>query len=199
MTTDRTHRVRWAILGTGPVARKFALDLRALPGAELAAVASRDPRNAARFAADMGVATASATYADAVSAKVEAVYIATPPALHEEHAFLAIGAGRAVLVEKPFALTAAAATRIAEAARSAGVFAMEAMWTRFQPLPGAIRDHVASGMLGEVRRFEGRFLAANQHTPQSGLFDAGLGGGALMHRGIYPLSLARFFLGQSPI
>jgi len=195
MTQDQPRPVRWAIFGTGQVARKFALDLRGLAGAELASVASRDPGNAARFATDLGVARAAESYADAVADGVDAVYIATPPALHEAHALMGIDAGCAVLVEKPFAPTPEAATRIADAARAKDVFAMEAMWTRFQPLPRAIRDHIASGTLGELRRFEGRFLAANHPDPQSGLFNLDLGGGALMHRGIYPLSLARFFMG----
>jgi predicted dehydrogenase len=195
MTQDQSQPVRWAIFGTSPVARKFALDLRGVAGAELASVASRNPANAARFATDLGVARAADSYADALSGEIDAVYIATPPALHETHALMAIEAGCAALVEKPFAPTPEAATRIAEAARAKGVFAMEAMWTRFQPLPRAIRDHIASGALGELRRFEGRFLAANQPDPQAGLFNLDLGGGALMHRGIYPLSLARFFMG----
>ncbi|WP_298976334.1 Gfo/Idh/MocA family oxidoreductase [uncultured Roseobacter sp.] len=196
MTDVRGRPFRWAILGTGSVARKFVLDLRQL-GAEAEAhiVASRTPANAQSFASSLGVAHVAQSYAEAASADVDALYIATPPAQHEEHAMLGIAAGKAVLVEKPFARDAAAAERIMQAARAAGVFCMEAMWTRFQPLPGQIRDRIAAGDLGDIRGFDGSFMAANAPDPTSSLFDPARGGGALMDRGVYPLSLARYWLG----
>jgi len=187
---------RWAILGTGAVARKFALDLRQLGDrAALQVVASRTAGNATRFAADLGVADVAPDYAAAVTADVDAVYIATPPAQHEDHALLAIAAGRAVLIEKPIALDADAAARIAAAAGAARVFCMEAMWTRFQPLLDTVKTRIDAGEIGDLRGFEARFMAASQTDPQASLFDPARGGGALMHRGIYPLSLARFLLG----
>ncbi|SFR19348.1 Gfo/Idh/MocA family protein [Poseidonocella sedimentorum] len=187
---------RWAILGTGGVARKFARDLRAVAGPEaLHVVASRRAENARRFAADLGVGQAAPDYETALRADVEAVYIATPAALHEAHALMAIGAGKAVLIEKPLAPDAAAARRIAAAADAAGVFCMEAMWTRFQPLPGALKARIEAGALGEIRGLDGQFMVANRPEPGVSLFDPAQAGGALLHRGIYPLSLARFLLG----
>ena len=99
---------RWAILGTGTVSRRFVLDLPHA-GASAQIVASRNPDNAARFAASLGVPETAPTYEDAVTADVDAVYVATPPALHETHALMAIAARKPVLVEKPFAADAAAA------------------------------------------------------------------------------------------
>jgi len=195
MTDTQPKQVRWAIFGTGPVSRKFALDLKGVDGAVLQSVASRNPENAARFAKDLGVIHAADSYEDALTQDIDAVYIATPVSLHEAHAVMAINAGCAVLVEKPFAANAQSAERIAQAAKDAGVFVMEAMWTRFQPLPQAIRTYIASGAMGDLRRFEGRFLAANVPDPKVSLFNADLAGGALMHRGISPLSLARYFMG----
>jgi len=185
---------QWAIIGTGPVARRFALALRLLDGAEVAVVASRNPANARSFATALG-GNAVDDYAAAMAADIDAVYIATPPTLHEEHALMAIAAGRAVLIEKPLAPDAAAARRIAQAASDARVFAMEAMWTRFLPLLSAVRAHVAGGTIGESRAFEGTFLGATRPDPGTSLFDPGRGGGALLNRGVYPLSLARFLLG----
>jgi predicted dehydrogenase len=185
---------RWAILGTGDVARKFVLDL-ANAGARGRIVASRNPANAHKFARSLSVPEVALNYADAVMADVDAVYVATPPDLHEEHALLAIKAGKPVLIEKPFATNAAAARRIVEAAAAAKVFCMEALWTRFQPFADAVSKAIAAEALGELRSFEGRFMAANLPDATAGLFDAARGGGALMHRGIYPLSLARHFLG----
>ena len=72
---------------------------------------------------------------------------------------------------------------------------MEGMWTRFLPLIAEIRTRLAAGEIGEIRCFHGAFLAANRPDSTLSLFDPRRGGGALMHRGVYPLSLARHFLG----
>lgn len=188
---------RWAILGTGMVSRKFVLGLRPLGGAaRVSVVASRDPAKARSFAATFGISTPAPDYAAAVARDdVNAVYIATPPSEHEAHALMAIAAGKAVLIEKPFALDAAAAACIMQAAAAAGVFCMEAMWTRFLPLMDAVRGLVAQGTLGEVRSLQGSFMGSDLPGTGASLFDPARGGGALMHRGVYPLSLARHLLG----
>ena len=187
------ERMTWAILGAGPIAVAFLQGLAPM-GDRAAVVASRRPERAQALAARHRLRAAS--YEDAVhDPSVQAIYIATPPALHEEHARLAIAAGKAVLIEKPFALDEAAAARIRAGARAAGVFCMEAMWTRFQPLLGAIRARIDAGELGEIRQFEGAFCGADRPDPALSLFDPARGGGALMHRGVYALSLARYLLG----
>lgn len=198
MSADKPNGFGWAILGTGGVSRKFVLGLRALgaDAARLVAVASRSQANADRFAQDFSIPLATSDYAAAASAaSADAVYIATPPSEHEAHALMAIEAGKAVLIEKPFALDAPAARRIAEAARAKGVFCMEALWTRFMPLVETVAKMVDEGAIGAPRGFEGRFLGADVPDPANSLFDPARGGGALMHRGVYPLALAQRFLG----
>lgn len=188
---------RWAVLGAGGVSRKFVL---ALPHAErrhaVHVVASRDREDAAAFAEANAVAHIADDYEAAANFEgVDAVYVATPPFLHEEHALAAIRAGRPVMVEKPFALDAAAAARIAEAARSAGVFCMEGLWSRFMPLMRRVATMIDEGEIGTVRMLDASFLGATTPEASPSQFDPGKGGGALMHRGVYPLSLARMFLG----
>lgn len=190
-----TQPFRWSILGTGAVARKFVLDLACLKGtAEARVAASRTPENAKRFASDLGIPEAL-DYDGAIAADTDAVYIATPAALHEAQALAAIAAGKAVLIEKPMAGNAAAARRIADAAQASGVFCMEAMWTRFQPALETVRKQIESGKLGQPIGFDARFMAANVPDVATSIFDPDRDGGAMLHRGIYPLSLARMFLG----
>jgi predicted dehydrogenase len=197
MTKTDNQSFRWAVLGTGSVSRKFVHDLRRLGDrVEVHTVASRTSANAQAFARDFGVAHVAPDYGAAAVADVDALYIATPPALHEAHALMGIRAGKAVLIEKPLALTAQAAQRIAHAAQIAGVFCMEAMWTRFQPLLQNIKTQIDAGALGDVRGFDARFMGANKVQSGVGLFEPDQGGGALMHRGVYPLSLARYLLGE---
>ena len=185
---------RWAILGTGEVSRKFVLALRHA-GASAHVVASRQAENATRFARSLGIPHVAQDYDEAVLLDVDAVYIATPPAVHEAHALMAISAGKPVLIEKPIALNVGAAKRIVAAAREADVPCIEALWTRFQPFAGAVQDMRQSGRLGEIRAFDARFMVSNVPAEGVSLFDPGVGGGSLLHRGIYPLSLARHFLG----
>lgn len=188
---------RWGIFGTGTVSAKFVAGLAAARAAEASFVASRTLAKAQRFAAGMGIPRAIEGYAEAVRAGgVDAVYIATPPSEHSSHALLCIEAGIPVLVEKPFATNETEALRIAAAARARPVFAMEAMWTRFLPAAQALREKLAARGAGEVRLVAGNFGTSNVPDPANGLFNPALGGGAVAHLGVYPLSLAQWLFGS---
>ncbi len=196
-TTWGAFLFRWGIVGTGDVSQNFLLGLRAADTpAVVHGVTSRRRGQAERFAEELGVPTVAQDAASLAAAdEIDALYVATPPAHHEEHALAAIRAGKPVLVEKPFASDAAAATRIVDTAREHGVFCMEGMWTRFLPAATEVRSRLAAGEIGEIRALRGDFLAANEPDAASCLFDPERGGGALRHRGVYPVSLARWPLG----
>jgi predicted dehydrogenase len=190
-------RFRWGIFGTGPVSAKFVAGLIAARDAEATFVASRSLAKAQQFAAGMGMPRAIAGYAEAAAeGGVDAIYIATPPSEHARHALVCIEAGIPVLVEKPFASSAAEALRIADAARSSSVFAMEAMWTRFLPAAQAMREKLEMRGVGEIRLVAGNFGTSQEPDRASGLFNPALGGGALAHLGPYPLSLAQWLFGS---
>ena len=183
---------RWGIWGTGGVARKFALGLRTVEGASLAWALSRDQGRAEAFAKRFG----GAGFADptaAFAAGADAVYIATPAKRHADHAVAALSAGLPVLIEKPFAGNGEDAGRIAEAARKHKKYAMEAMWTRFQPALAQARRLLAEGAIGTPRLLRGEVCIAS--LPGGSLYDPE-GGGALRQRGVYPLSLAAHLLGM---
>src|SRR3954447_11066327 len=138
-----TKVFRWGIFGTGAISMKFVAGLASARDARATLVASRSLTTAQRFATSMGIERAIEGYAEAAAAGgVDAIYVATPPSEHAAHALLCIEAGIPVLVEKPFASSAADARRIVEAAQANGVFAMEAMWTRFLPAARALRDQL---------------------------------------------------------
>lgn len=189
-------RFRWGVFGTGAISAKFMTGLTSARSAELTFVASRTLAKAQAFAGKTQISRAIGGYAEAAAAGgVDAVYIATPPALHAEHAIMCIEAGLPVLVEKPFGATAADAAKIASAARSNGVFAMEAMWTRFLPATLALRDRIASSDIGDVRAIRASFGSSQIPDPANGMFDPALGGGAVAHLGAYPLSLGQWLFG----
>ena len=192
--------LRWGILGTGSIARQFTADLLTLPDHAVVAVGSRTAESANAFAAAHGIPSAHASYqALAEDAEVDVVYVATPHSGHRPAALSCLNAGRGVLVEKPFALDAAEAIEIVTAARAAGSFCMEAMWTRFNPTIGRLRELLADGAIGEVVSVQADFGFAAWYDPAGRLFDPTLGGGALLDLGIYPVSLASMVLGEPSV
>ena len=144
--------IRWGIIGTGGIATAFATDLALMPDASLVAVGSRSQGTADEFGERFDVPHRHATYAGLVNdADVDAVYVSTPHPGHHDAALSAINAGKAVLVEKPFTMTANEASSLIDAARSHGVFLMEAMWARLLPHMVRVRELLASRALGDVR------------------------------------------------
>jgi predicted dehydrogenase len=187
-----TKEFRWGIWGTGDISWKFAVGLRQMSFASPAWVLSREQARASEFAKRIGAENGFADPARAFEAGADAVYIGTPAHLHAEHAVRALEAGLPVLVEKPFATTLKDATLIAAAAQRSGKFAMEAMWTRFQPAIGAVRRLLSEGAVGTPRLMRAEFCVA---TLPSGSSHHPEGGGALRQRGVYALSLASHLFG----
>lgn len=189
--------VRWGIVGTGAIAQAVAGDFQFVPGAVLAAVASRTPEHAAEFARRHGVPKAFGSYREMLeSDEIDVVYVATPHPQHRDVALKAIEEGKAVLVEKSFTATLEGTKQIVEAARAKGVFAMEAMWTRFQPVIAAAREVVAWGRIGDVVAVQGDLYAYREFQPDHRLFAKGLGGGAVLDLGVYVVNFAQAFLGN---
>jgi predicted dehydrogenase len=188
--------IRWGILGTGGIARVFTEDLLRLPDHAVVAVGSRAPHTAEAFAERHGIERAHGSYEElAADDQVDVVYVATPHNGHHPAALRCLEAGRAVLVEKPFTTSAAEAEHLIAVARERGLFAMEAMWTRFNPLIARLRTLVADGAVGEVTSVYADFSAAFPYDPAHRLWAPELAGGALLDLGVYPLSFAWMLLG----
>jgi predicted dehydrogenase len=171
-------------------------DFAHVPGGSVVAVASRSAERAEQFAAEHGIDRSYGSYAEIIRDEdVDALYIATPHPQHYRIALAAIDAGKALLVEKTFAATVAGAEEIVETARQRGVFAMEAMWTRFQPAIVAARRLVEEGAIGEVRQVQADLGVDRAYDPGDRLFDPAQGGGAMLDLGVYVVSFAQYFLG----
>ncbi|MFD0481857.1 Gfo/Idh/MocA family protein [Kineococcus sp. GCM10028916] len=112
--------LRWGVLGLGTIARAVHLPLIArLPGHELVALADLDPDRSAELAARYGARALDAAGLFAAD-DVDAVLVATP-GRHAAHAVTALRAGKHVLAEKPFALSADEAEEAAEVAAATGL------------------------------------------------------------------------------
>jgi len=189
--------VRWGVLGAGNIAGSFSDGVRERTASSVVAVGSRDRGKAQDFADHHAPgARAHGSYEELVEdPDVDVVYVATPHSHHLDHALLAIRAGKHLLVEKPITRSAAEARTLLDAARDAGVFCMEAMWTRFLPHVAALRSVVARGEIGEVATVAADFDVRFAYDPKHRLFAPELAGGALLDLGVYPVAFTHDLLG----
>lgn len=190
---------RWGIIGTGRIARSFAEALKGSPNAGLYAVASRSADKAAAFAAEFGFEKSYGSYAELASDNnVDIVYIATPMASHYADSMLCITHGRNVLCEKSISLNASQLEEMLSAAKSNGVFFMEAMWMKCRPSYLKALDWIRSGRIGRVRYVKADFCCSVPYNKNDRLFAPECGGGALLDVGVYPITFAADILGDTP-
>lgn len=189
--------LRWGIIGAGGIAVQFTHAVNTYTRSHIAAIGSRSYEKAETFATRNGIPTTHASYQELVDdPQVEAVYVATPHSEHKEHALLAIRAGKHVLVEKAFTRNESEAREVFDAAREAGVFVMEAMWTRHLPHVAAIRTLIEDGVIGDVISLEANHGQQFSDFPLSHrLHNPDLAGGALLDLGVYPVSYTHDVLG----
>ncbi|MBB5807346.1 putative dehydrogenase [Saccharothrix ecbatanensis] len=191
------NKLRWGVVATGGIADVVTGDLRLLPDVEVLAVSSRALPKAEAFAAKHEIPRAYGDYKDLLAdPDVDVVYVATPHVQHHEVTRAALEAGKHVLCEKPATLTLPHLQDVVDLARERGLFFMEAIWSRFNPLTVKLREVVAEGAIGEIRSVRADFGFTLEHDPAHRLWNRALGGGSLFDLGIYPVSFAHMLLGE---
>jgi len=160
----------WAVIGTGwHVDHKIAPAIHATPDAELVATYSRDQGRADACAQKHG---AKAAYSDLGAllrdSRVDAVFIASPNALHAQHALQAAQAGKHILSEKPMTTTLDDAVAMVRTCRARGVKLGVGYHLRQHPGLREARRLVAEGVLGTVALAQGQwgFGVRGQDTPR---------------------------------
>lgn len=188
----------WGLVGPGAIAHRFADAVAQLPDARLARVVGRDAQRAREFADRWGAGNAVQSGADLqamlADPSIDAVYIATPHAMHADAIARCIAAGKPVLCEKPLVPNAAIARPLLAAAQARGVFLMEAMWSRFLPAWEQVATWLREDAIGPVRAVQSSFCFSARFDAASRLFAPELAGGALLDIGVYNLSLSRWAL-----
>src|SRR4051812_47163368 len=165
---------------------------------KIVAIGSRDEAAARRTADKLGIPKAYGSYeALLADPEVDAVYIPLPNHLHVPWSIKAAEAGKHVLCEKPIALDAAEARRLLAARDRTGVLIEEAFMVRTHPQWLAVREAVRGGRLGELRAIQGMFSYFNR-DPGNVRNMAGIGGGALLDIGCYPVTVSRFLFEAEP-
>lgn len=189
---------KWGFLGTGNIAREMASALQHVPGAQRFAVASRSQSTAHAFASEFKFDRAYGGY-DKLMADpdIDIVYIATPNGLHKSNILAALAAGKHVLCEKPMTLSVEDSELCFAAAREAGLFLMEALWTAFFPAMRNAIEIVRSGEIGAPHHLTANFVSLRSPDAFPILFDPALGGGARNDLGIYPVAVALLLAGPA--
>lgn len=148
---DQGTPIRVAVAGAGywgiNLVRTFAHE----PRAQLTWICDASEEARARAARLAPEARQERSFAALLEADdIDAVVIATPAATHAELAISALSAGKHVFVEKPLALSADDAERVAQAAREAGTVLMVGHLMIYHPVVEYLRDLIKSGDLGTI-------------------------------------------------
>lgn len=192
--------IRIGILGAAAIAPSAVIDpVRDNPDFEVIAVAARDPDRAKAYAAKHGIPHVSGSY-DALIQRddIDLVYNPLPPAGHATWSIAALKAGKHVLCEKPFALNAAQARRMSEAAATSGRKLIEAFHYRHHNVMKRAVEIVRSRELGAILHAYADHLCPLSYLQGNYIWDRDLGGGTLMDQGCYAIHALRSVLDAEP-
>ena len=198
--------VRIGIVGYGTMGRAHSFGYRnaslfaQLPVRPTIALMSGRDEGAVRAAAEAYGAAASTTDWRALveSPDVDMVDICTPPGTHDEIAKAAAGAGKAVLCEKPLAVSYAQARAAADAVSRAGVRNAVGFNYRRLPAVALMRRMIAEGAVGEVRLWRGIWLSdefTDPETPYDWRFERSTGGTTIADLGSHLVDMALWIVG----
>ncbi|RZJ97391.1 MAG: oxidoreductase [Brevundimonas sp.] len=145
-----------ALVGFGYAGQTFHAPLiAACPDLRLHSIVTSKPDQAlAAWPDARPVADFQTVLADA---GIDLIVLATPNDLHAPQARAALEAGKAVVIDKPFALSLAEARDVTELARARGLFLSVFHNRRWDSDFLALKQQIASGALGEIRTFESHF------------------------------------------
>ncbi|MCQ2516978.1 MAG: Gfo/Idh/MocA family oxidoreductase [Saccharofermentans sp.] len=188
-----------AVLGAGNIAGAFSTALKGIKeeyNLAMYAVASRNLEKADAFAGKWGYERAYGSYEDLASDdNVDLIYIATPHSEHYKNAKMCLEHGRNLLVEKAFTANLEQTLEIIELARANDCFLAEAMWTRYQPAYGIVKDMLDNGEIGKIHYVESDFSVPISHVER--LVNPILAGGALLDLGVYSITVAAMYMGYN--
>ena len=198
MSTTATP-VRWAVLGPGSIAHRFASQLPHSREGVLVAVGSSSPERARAFAEEFPLAQQAllGSYEEVLASdEVDAVYVSTVHTGHARLAAAALEAGKHVLCEKPLTPNSGTTMALIDLAARSGKVLLEAYMYRFHPQTERVLELVADGAIGEVTHVDASF-AFDTGAREGRLFDVATAGGGILDVGCYPLSFARFVAGAA--
>jgi D-xylose 1-dehydrogenase (NADP+, D-xylono-1,5-lactone-forming) len=196
------QKLRWGVMSTANIAQGVLIPaMQQSQFGTVEAIGSRDLGRAKSVAQSLGIPRAVGSYEALLhDSEIDAVYIGLPNTLHADWTIRAAEAGKAVLCDKPLAITAADVTRQIEVCSKRRVSLMEGFMYRFHPQTQRVQQLIASGAIGQVREVRAHLSVNIMRT-----FDAAniryqpkLGGGSLFDMGCYTVNISRMIFGCEP-
>src|SRR6266478_8392627 len=197
MATEEIIRI--GIIGAGFARTTQIPGFKNCKDVRIVAIASAHRERAAEVAREFDIEKVEDDWRGVIARDdVDLVSIVTPVVTHCEMALAALDAGKAVLCEKPMAMNAGEARRMADRAREAGVLALIDHELRFLPGRIKMRELVQRGEIGKVRHVRLILRAdsrADPDWPWNWWSDIKQGGGALGAIGSHVIDSWRWLLG----
>lgn len=193
-------KLRWGVLSAAKIGRtKVIPAMQKGERCEVTAIASRELGTAKAAAETLGIPKAYGSYEELLAdPDVDAIYNPLPNHLHVPWSILAARAGKHVLCEKPIGLSSTECRALMDVRDETKVVIGEAFMVRTHPQWLRARELVRSGELGELRSIVSAFSYFNR-DPQNIRNMPGIGGGALMDIGCYPIQISRFLFETEPV
>ncbi len=192
--------VRFGIVGTGKITEEFVMSARASGEADPVAVCSREVASGSTYARTHGIPFVFSSLEDMLeSGQVDAVYIASPNALHAPQALKCLERRIPVLLEKAAASNAPEFETLIAASRKNSTLLMEAMKTTLVPAFDVMQAQLPK--LGTIRHYFASYCQyssrydAHLAGEYRNAFDPALSNGSLMDIGIYCLYPAILLFG----
>ena len=191
--------VRFGIIGAGVIGPAHAASIAALPGAELISVADPFPGRAESIAEQYGARPYTDVRTMLKREALDVVNVCTPSGMHAEHACMAMGHGRHVMVEKPMGITKESIDSMLRVQQAMGVKLAAIYQKRFEPGNRRVHDLIADSafgrlVLGTVQLPSWRSQAYYDSGDWRGTWQLD-GGGVLMNQGIHVIDLLLWFMG----
>ncbi|MFH1265964.1 MAG: Gfo/Idh/MocA family oxidoreductase [Planctomycetota bacterium] len=192
-------KVNWAIVGLGDIVRKRAgAAIQSQPQSTLYACVTRNPDARQAEIQSLKPEKVLSDFREMLAdPRVDAVYLATPVAVHAPQAIAALEAGKDVLVEKPMALDTAEAARMCQSAERTGRRLAVAYFRRFSPRYQLVKDMLDRGQFGRVV-----LVRIAMHSWYAGRPDGWRekpelsGGGVLADVGVHKFDLLAWWFGM---
>ncbi len=152
------RKLKTAIIGTGFMGKVHAEGIRRLGDVEIAGVAASSEEKARQFGESIGVDRTTGDYKTLLAdSTIQAVHILTPNALHYPMCKAALQAGKHVLCEKPFTVSAQEARELVALAAEKKLVNCIQHNLRYYPVVQHIRRMIEAGELGEILIAQGTY------------------------------------------
>ena len=192
--------IRWGILGNAKIGRDhLAAAIHQSLDGSLCAIASSNPQQARTEYRRYGDLHYFSDYEQMLRSDViDAVYIPLPNHMHHPWSLMALQCGKAVLCEKPMALSADQVKELIQARDRTGLLCAEAYMVVHHPQWQQLRQFIQRQELGELAQVSAAFSFNNSEEIHNIRNQAATGGGALRDIGVYPLGTTRFVTDSEP-